>query len=204
MMENGNASLSSRQMKLVIVGHVDHGKSSLLEAIYEDFKIVAKESGGITQHIGAYVVVIDGKPITFIDTPGHEAFSAVRSRGAKVADLAVLVVAADDGVKPQTKEAILQAKEAELPIVVAFNKIDKPEANLERVKQQLAKEDIIVESYGGKVPEVQTSATLKQGIQELLETILLMAELEDLKVDLCCLSFCSRLNFYRQILCWNF
>ena len=180
---NTDASMGTRPPVVVVLGHVDHGKSSLLEAIREDFKIVAKESGGITQHIGAYVVVIDGKPITFIDTPGHEAFSAVRSRGAKVADLAVLVVAADDGVKPQTKEAIEQAKKAELPIVVAFNKIDKPEANLERVRRQLSQEGIIVESYGGKVPEVQTSAILKQGIQELLETILLMAELEDLKVD---------------------
>ena len=177
-------NMVQRPPVVVVLGHVDHGKSSLLEAIREDFKIVAKESGGITQHIGAYVAEVEGKTITFIDTPGHEAFSAVRSRGAKVADLAVLVVASDDGVKPQTKEAIEQAKKAELPMVVAFNKIDKPEANLDMVKQQLSKEDVMVESYGGKVPEVATSAVSKQGIKELLETILLVAELEDLKVDL--------------------
>jgi len=176
-------SLVTRPPVVVVLGHVDHGKSSLLEAIREDFKIVSKESGGITQHIGAYVADFKGKSITFIDTPGHEAFSAVRSRGAKVADLAVLVVAADEGVKPQTKEAIEQAKKAGIPVVVAFNKIDKPEANLERVKQQLSQEGVVVESYGGKVPEVATSAVSKQGIQELLETLLLMAELEDLKVD---------------------
>lgn len=168
---------------VVVLGHVDHGKSSLLEAIREDFKITSKESGGITQHIGAYVAEFEGKPITFIDTPGHEAFSAVRSRGAKVADLAVLVVAADDGVKPQTKEAIKQVKEAQLPFLVAFNKIDKLQANVERVKQELSQEGVLVESFGGKVPEVQTSAVSKQGIKELLETLLLLAELEDLKVS---------------------
>ncbi|MDA1337374.1 MAG: translation initiation factor IF-2 [bacterium] len=180
---NNDALMAPRPPVVVVLGHVDHGKSSLLEAIREDFKIISKESGGITQHIGAYVAVIGGKPITFIDTPGHEAFSAVRSRGAKVADLAVLVVAADDGVKSQTKEAIEQAKKAELPMVVAFNKIDKPDANLERVRKQLMQEGVIVESYGGKVPEVATSATTKQGIQELLETILLMAELEEFQAD---------------------
>jgi len=176
-------SLVIRPPVVVVLGHVDHGKSSLLEAIREDFKIVAKESGGITQHIGAYVADFEGKSITFIDTPGHEVFSAVRSRGAKIADLAVLVVAADEGVKPQTKEAIEQIKKAEIPMVAVFNKIDKPEANLEKVKQQLSSEGVVVESYGGKVPDVATSAVSKQGIQELLETILLMAELEDLKVD---------------------
>lgn len=175
---------TTRPPVVVVLGHVDHGKSSLLEAIREDFKITSKESGGITQHIGAYVAEFNGKPITFIDTPGHEAFSAVRSRGARVADLAVLVVAADEGVKPQTKEAILRAKEAGIPMVVAFNKIDKPEANVERVKQQLSQEGVFVESFGGKVPEAATSATTKQGIKELLETLLLMAELEDLKADL--------------------
>ena len=176
-------NLVTRPPVVVVLGHVDHGKSSLLEAIRKDFKIVAKESGGITQHIGAYVATVGDKSITFIDTPGHEAFSAVRARGAKVADLAVLVVAADEGVKPQTKEAIEQIKKAEIPVVVAFSKIDKPDVNLEKIKQQLSSEGIVVESYGGKVPEVATSAVSKQGIQELLETILLMAELEDLKVD---------------------
>ena len=180
---NNDAPIVTRPPVVVILGHVDHGKSSLLEAIYESFKIVAKESGGITQHIGAYVAQFEGKPITFIDTPGHEAFSALRSRGAKIADIAVLVVAADDGVKSQTKEAIKEVKKAKLPMVVAFNKIDKPEANVERVKQQLSEEGVVVESYGGKVPEVATSAVSKQGIQELLETILLMAELEELKAN---------------------
>ena len=176
-------SLVTRPPVVVVLGHVDHGKSSLLEAIREDFKITSKEAGGITQHIGAYVAEFEGKPITFIDTPGHEAFSAVRSRGAKVADLAVLVVAADEGAKPQTKEAIEQITKAEIPVVVAFNKIDKPEANLEKAKQQLSSEGIVVESYGGQVPEVATSAVSKQGIKEILETILLMAELEELKAD---------------------
>ena len=180
---NNDTTMVIRPPVVVILGHVDHGKSSLLEAIREDFKIIAKESGGITQHIGAYVAEFEGRPITFIDTPGHEAFAAVRSRGANVADLAVLVVAADEGVKPQTKEAIEQAKKAGIPVVVAFNKIDKPEINLEKVKQQLSSEGIVVESYGGKVPEVATSAVLKQGIQELLETILLVADIEDLKAN---------------------
>ncbi|MDP2735528.1 MAG: GTP-binding protein, partial [bacterium] len=160
----------ARPPVVVVLGHVDHGKSSLLEAIREDFKITSKESGGITQHIGAYVAEFEGKPLTFIDTPGHEAFFAVRSRGAKVADFAVLVVAADEGVKPQTKEAIQQAKDAGIPMVVALNKIDKPEANVERVRQQLSQEGVFTESFGGKVPEVATSALSKQGIKELLET----------------------------------
>ena len=176
-------SLIARPPVVVVLGHVDHGKSSLLEAIRDDFKIIAKESGGITQHIGAYVAEFDGRTITFIDTPGHEVFSAVRSRGVRVADLAVLVVAADEGVKPQTKEASEQIKKAEIPMVVAFNKIDKPEVNLEKIRQQLSQEGIVVESYGGKVPEVATSAVSKQGIQELLETILLLADIEDLKAN---------------------
>ncbi|MDP4007305.1 MAG: translation initiation factor IF-2 [bacterium] len=176
-------SLLVRPPVVVVLGHVDHGKSSLLEAIREDFKITSKESGGITQHIGAYVAEFQGKPITFIDTPGHEAFSAARSRGAKIADLAVLVVAVDEGVKPQTSEAIESAKKAEIPVIVALNKIDKSEANVEKIRQQLSSEGIVVESYGGKVPEVATSAVSKQGIQELLETILLVAELEELKTD---------------------
>lgn len=180
---NNDTTMVVRPPVVVVLGHVDHGKSSLLEAIREEFKIISKESGGITQHIGAYVTEFEGKPITFLDTPGHEAFSAVRSRGAKVADLAVLVIAADEGVKPQTKEAIEQAKKAQIPVVVAFNKIDKPEANLEKARQQLSQEGIVVESYGGKVPEVATSAVSKKGIKELLETILLVAELEDLKAD---------------------
>lgn len=173
----------TRPPVVVVLGHVDHGKSSLLEAIKEDFHITKKESGGITQHIGAYQVEYQGKSITFIDTPGHEAFSAMRSRGAKVADIAVLVVAADEGIKPQTKEAIEQIQKAQLPLLVAINKIDRPEANPEKVKQELAQHDVAVETYGGSVPSVQTSATTKQGITEFLDMILLLAEMEDLKVQ---------------------
>jgi len=168
---------------VVVLGHVNHGKSSLLEAIREDFRIVAKESGGITQHIGAYEVEHEGKKITFIDTPGHELFSEMRSRGAKIADIAVLVVAAEESVKPQTIEAIKQITKAQIPMVVAINKIDKAEANPERVKQELAQHEVVVESFGGEVPSVETSAVTKQGIKDLLEMILLMAELEDLKVE---------------------
>ncbi len=168
---------------VVVLGHVDHGKSSLLEAIRADFRITSKESGGITQHIGAYQADFQGKKLTFIDTPGHELFSHMRSRGAKVADIAILVVAADESVKPQTVEAIGQIKKAGIPFVVAINKIDKPEANPERVKQELAQHEVMLESYGGNVPSVETSATTKQGIKELLEMILLVAEMEDLKVS---------------------
>lgn len=167
----------------MVLGHVDHGKSSLLEAIREDFRITAKESGGITQHIGAYQAEVDGKKITLLDTPGHEAFSAMRSRGALVADIAILVVAADDGVKPQTKEAIEQAKAAGVPLLVAINKIDTPGANPEKVKGELAQAGVQVESYGGSVPCVLTSANTKQGIKELLEMILLMAEVEELESE---------------------
>lgn len=175
---------AARPPIVVILGHVDHGKSSLLEAIREDFHITAKESGGITQHIGAYTVEYNGKGITFLDTPGHEAFSAMRSRGAKVADVAVLVVAADESVKQQTKEAIEQAQKAEIPIIVAINKIDRPEANPERVKMDLSQNGVLLESYGGNTPSVLTSATAKQGISELLEMILLVAEMEELAADL--------------------
>lgn len=174
---------ASRPPIVVVLGHVDHGKSSLLEAIREDFRITAKESGGITQHIGAYVVEHAGHKVTFLDTPGHELFSAMRSRGAKVADVAVLVVAADESVKPQTVEAIEQIKKAGIPMVVAINKIDKPEANADRVKQELAQYEVTVESYGGNVPVVETSATTKQGIKELLEMILIVTELEDLQAS---------------------
>ncbi len=174
--------LQSRPPVVVVLGHVDHGKSSILEAI-KDLKITEKESGGITQHIGAYEVEHQGKKITFIDTPGHEAFSGMRSRGAKVADIAILVVAAEEGIKPQTKEAISHIKKSGLPIVVAINKIDKPEADPEKVKRELSQQDISVESMGGKVPSVEVSAKTKKGISELLEIILLVAEMEDLKGD---------------------
>lgn len=175
---------TTRPPIVVVLGHVDHGKSSLLQAVKEDFQITSRESGGITQHIGAYEVEHEGRKITFIDTPGHEAFSAMRSRGAKVADIAILVVAAEEGVKPQTEEAIKQAKIAGIPMVVAINKIDKPEANAQKVKQELAKYDIIVESFGGQVPAVETSAITKQGIKELLDMVLLVAEMENLQVHL--------------------
>jgi len=167
---------------VVVMGHVDHGKSSLLEAI-KGLKITAKESGGITQHIGAYEVEHQGKKITFLDTPGHEAFSAMRSRGAKVADIAILVVDAEESVKPQTKEAILHIQKSGIPMVVAINKIDKPGANPEKVKRDLMQSDVLVESLGGKIPQVLTSAKEGKGIVELLEIILLMAEMEELKGD---------------------
>ncbi|NQV00809.1 MAG: translation initiation factor IF-2 [Parcubacteria group bacterium] len=173
-------NIQSRPPVVVILGHVDHGKSSILEAI-KDLKITEKESGGITQHIGAYQIEHQDKKITFIDTPGHEAFSAMRSRGAKVADIAILVIAAEEGIKPQTKEAIAHIKKTGIPLIVALNKIDKKEAQPERVKGELTKENIIVESLNGQVPSVNISAKTKQGIDELLEMILLVAEMEELK-----------------------
>jgi len=175
-------NLQARPPVVVVLGHVDHGKSSILEKI-KDLKITEKESGGITQHIGAYEVEHQGKKITFIDTPGHEAFSAMRSRGAKVADIAILVVAAEEGVKPQTKEAISHIKKAQIPMIVAINKMDKPGADPEKVKRELSVQDISVESMGGKIPSVETSAETGKGIPELLELILLVAEMEDFKAD---------------------
>ena len=172
----------TRPPVVVVLGHIDHGKSSILEAI-KDLKITARESGGITQHIGAYEIEEKGKKITFLDTPGHEAFSQMRARGAKVADIAILVVAADEGVKPQTKEAISHIKKAGLSLVIAINKIDKKTADAERVKRELAKEDILVEGSGGKVPSVSVSAYTKEGIEDLLELILLVAEMENFSVD---------------------
>ncbi len=175
---------------VVILGHVDHGKTSILDYIRKT-KVAEKESGGITQHIGAYQIEIpspnsqqDKKKITFIDTPGHEAFSAMRSRGAKVADIAVLVVAADDGVKPQTKEAIKHILHLNLPLIVALNKIDKPTALPDKVKKELAENGILVEPLGGQVPLVLTSAKTGLGIDELLEMILLVAEMENLSNDI--------------------
>lgn len=167
---------------MVVLGHVDHGKTSLLMKI-KDFGVLEKESGDITQHIGAYQIEHDDKKITFIDTPGHEAFSAIRSRGAKVADIAILVVACDEGVKPQTKEAISHIKKAGIPMIVALNKMDKPEANPEKVKRELAEQEILVESMGGKIPSVEISAKAGQGISDLLELILLVAEMENIRTD---------------------
>ncbi len=167
---------------VVVMGHIDHGKTKILDW-YRQTKVVEQESGGITQHIGAYEVEHHGKKITFIDTPGHEAFSKMRSRGANVADIAVLVVAADEGIKPQTKEAIDIIQKNNLTYVVAINKTDKPEANIDRIKQQLAEQNILVESYGGKIPSVQISAKTGENMDELLEVLLLLAELENLSAD---------------------
>lgn len=175
-------SAKSRPPVVVVLGHVDHGKTKLLDTIRKT-KVAEKESGGITQHIGAYQAETNGKTITFLDTPGHEAFSAIRSRGAKIADIAILVVAADESVKPQTKEAIQIVQAEKIPLIVAINKIDKEGANSQKVKQDLAAENILVEDWGGKVPSIEISAKDGRNIPELLEMILLVAELEELKED---------------------
>ena len=168
---------------VTVMGHVDHGKTSLLDAIRKT-KVAAGEAGGITQHIGAYQVkTTGGRAVTFLDTPGHEAFTAMRARGAKVGDIAILVVAADDGVMPQTIEAIDHARAAQVPIVVALNKIDKPNANPDNVKQQLAEHNVIIEEYGGEVICAPVSAKKGEGIEELLEMILLVADVQDLKAN---------------------
>jgi len=167
---------------VTIMGHVDHGKTKLLDAIRQT-NVAAGEAGGITQHIGAYQVEVQGRKITFLDTPGHEAFTAMRARGAQVTDIAVLVVAADDGVMPQTREAISHARAADVPLIVALNKIDLPAANPDRVKQQLAEVGVIPEEYGGDVPVVEISAKERLGIDDLLEMILLVADLQELKAN---------------------
>ncbi len=167
---------------VTILGHVDHGKTTLLDYIRKSH-VAEKEFGDITQHIGAYQVDYKGKSITFIDTPGHEAFSQMRSRGARVTDLAILVVAADDGVMPQTKESIAHIKKAAAPLIVAINKMDLPSANVEKVKKQLAEEGVLVEGYGGDVVAVPISAKTGQGISELLEMVQLVAEISGVKKD---------------------
>ena len=174
--------LLPRAPVVTIMGHVDHGKTSLLDAVRET-EVTATEAGGITQHIGAYQVEHAGKRITFLDTPGHEAFTAMRARGAKVTDVAVLVVAADDGVMPQTIEAIDHAKAAGVPIVVAVNKIDKPEANPERVRQELSEQSVIPEQWGGDTVFVDVSAKKKTGLENMLEMIQLVAEVQELKAN---------------------
>jgi len=177
-----NENLNVRPPIVVVLGHVDHGKTSLLDTIRKT-NVAAKESGGITQHIGAYQIEYQGKKITFIDTPGHEAFSQMRSRGAKAADIAIIVVAGEEGVKPQTKEVIDYIKKEEIPVIVAVNKMDKPQANFEKTAGELEKEGLVVEARGGKIPAIKVSAKNGTGINELLEMILLVAEIEELKAD---------------------
>src|SRR3954469_4414602 len=172
-------ALQARPPVVTIMGHVDHGKTTLLDAI-RNARVVATEAGGITQHIGAYQVDVDGRKITFLDTPGHEAFTAMRARGAKVTDIAVLVVAADDGVMPQTKESIAHARAADVPMLIAVNKIDKEGANPEKVRTELAQEGISPEEWGGDTVFCEVSAKTKDGLDNLLDMILLVAELEEL------------------------
>ena len=179
-MASSNTGTVPRGPVITVMGHVDHGKTSLLDSIRET-NVAAGEAGGITQHIGAYHVEKRGRKIVFLDTPGHEAFTMMRARGAKVTDIVILVVAADDGVMPQTREAIDHARAARVPMIVAINKVDKPNANVDRVRQELSQAGVLLESWGGDVVSVQVSATKKQGIDDLLDMILLTADLLDLK-----------------------
>lgn len=174
--------LTPRPPVVTVMGHVDHGKTTLLDAIRET-NVVAGEAGGITQHIGAYAVDVDGRKVSFVDTPGHEAFTAMRARGAKVTDIVILVVAADDGVMPQTVEAVNHARAAQVPIIVAVNKIDKPEANTERIKRQLSEIGLLSEEWGGDTLFAEVSAKQKIGLRELLELVLLQADILELKAD---------------------
>ncbi len=176
------SKLKIRPPVVTILGHVDHGKTSLLDAIRSE-NVAAGEAGGITQHIGAYQAEQKGRTITFLDTPGHAAFTAMRARGAQGADVVVLVVAADDGVMPQTKEAIAHARAARVPIIVALNKVDKPNANPERVKQQLAEQELVPDDWGGQTLVVPVSAKQKQGIGDLLEAVLLVADNTDIRAN---------------------
>ena len=177
-----DANMISRSPVVTILGHVDHGKTTLLDT-FRDSRITEGEVGGITQHIGAYQVDYKGQKITFLDTPGHEAFTAIRARGAQVTDIAILVVAADDGVMPQTVEAINHARAADLPIVVAINKIDLPDARPDRVKGQLLEYSLVLEDFGGEIIGVPVSAKNRTGIEDLLESILVLAEISELKAN---------------------
>ena len=180
--EDTEENLESRAPVVVVMGHVDHGKTSILDAI-RHANVTAGEAGGITQHIGAYRVNVNGQPMTFLDTPGHEAFTAMRARGAQATDIAILVVAADDGIMPQTVEAINHAKAAGLDIVVAMNKMDKPTANPDKVKQELTKYELVPEEWGGDIICVPVSALTKKGIDDLLESVLMVAEMKELKAN---------------------
>ncbi len=182
MKEDDPTKLVTRPPIVTVMGHVDHGKTAILDAIRQT-NVVSGEAGGITQHVGAYQAVYQGKTITFIDTPGHEAFTAMRARGAQLTDIAILVVSAEEGVKPTTIEAIAHAKDAEVPILVAINKIDRPNADIEKVKGELASHGLQAEDWGGDTPMIPCSAHTKKGIPELLEHILLLAELEELKAN---------------------
>ncbi len=180
--EDKEEDLQPRAPVVVVMGHVDHGKTSLLDYI-RDSHVASGEAGGITQHIGAYQVMVQGKPITFLDTPGHEAFTAMRARGAMITDVAILVVAADDGIMPQTIESINHAKAANIPIIVAINKMDKPEANPERIKQQLTEYELVAEDWGGETIICPISAKTGQGVENLLEMVNLTAEMRELKAN---------------------
>ncbi|MBO0585438.1 translation initiation factor IF-2, partial [Clostridium botulinum] len=175
-------NLQKRSPIITVMGHVDHGKTSLLDAIRKS-KVTSTEAGGITQHIGAYTVELNGESITFLDTPGHAAFTAMRARGAQVTDIVILVVAADDGIMPQTKEAISHCKAANVPLIVAINKIDRPGANIDKVKQELTEYGLVAEDWGGDTVCVPVSAHTKEGIDELLEMILLSSEILELKAN---------------------
>ena len=180
--EDNEEDLVKRPPVVTVMGHVDHGKTSLLDAIRQT-NVTSSEAGGITQHIGASEVMVNGEKVVFLDTPGHEAFTSMRARGAQVTDMAILVVAADDGIMPQTIEAINHAKAANVPLIVAINKIDKPGANPDRVKQELADQGLLVEDWGGDVICVPVSALKREGIDTLLEMVLLVAEMEELKAN---------------------
>ncbi len=182
MTDNKNQNLILKPPVVVVMGHVDHGKSSILDYIRKT-NVTEKEIGGITQKLGAYEVVHNNSKITFLDTPGHEAFNTIRERGTIVADIAILVIAADEGIKAQTEEALNLILSHNLPFIVAFNKIDKPEANIEKVKQELANKEVYVESYGGKIPSVNVSAKTGEGINELLDLILILNELNGKKIN---------------------